>query len=676
LSLHTPRDPRIDDLARSLAELEQRNTGLERDVLQLRGEVEALRRLVAQRDAHIAALRASLSWRLTAPLRMVGSAGLFLLRLPRTARMLASRLGGVGPLLRGIGDVARREGLRGVWLRSNVVLREAQAASAAQDRPDPWGEATGSDLASRPLISVLMPTYNTPRQMLEAAIRSVRNQTYPHWELCAVDDASTARHVREVLEAHAAEDERIRLHFRERNGNISASLNTALGMCRGEFVAVLDHDDLLDPKALYGVARTISEKPDVDYIYTDEDKVSASGTRFYGPFYKPDWSPEYLHSLMYTCHLGAYRTSIAREIGGYRSEFDGAQDFDFTLRFALRTKRIAHIPRVLYHWRVWEASTAHSPDAKPHAEARARKALAEYLEATGERFTIGPGPRPGHHEVRFLPKGEPLVSIVIPTANGQIEIGGRSEWHIDEVTASIFGKTTYVNYEVVVVHNGDLRDSQVRRLSQRPNVRLVHYQAERFSLADKINLGCAQAEGEYLVIMNDDIRVISGDWLTLMLGMAQREGVGAVGPKLLFPDGRIQHAGVVILGGCPGHAYYEWPRDAEGYGLGALVARNCIAVTGACLMIARRLFDEVGGFSSRYPLNYNDVDFCLKLHERGYRSVYLPSAVLYHYEGVSKEGGRSVGIGELGTFLADWGDKLRQDPYYNPNLSQHAPYQF
>lgn len=659
-----PEPPSAQD---SIAELEARNA-------EQRRQIDHLKARLAERETHIAALRSSLSWKVTAPLRALAAAGLRVLAMPRALRALLAQLGGVRGLASAVTAVARRDGLRGVWLHSSVVLKNATGQGTPE--LDPWGEATGADLAARPLVSVLVPTYNTPRDMLEAAIESVRAQTYPHWELCIVDDASTEEHVRAVLERHAAAEPRIRVARRSRNGNISAALNDALAMARGDFITVLDHDDLLHPKALYGIARTLSERPEADYIYSDEDKVSADGRTFFGPFYKPDWSPEYLHSLMYTCHLGAYRRSIALEIGGYRSEFDGAQDLDFTLRFLLRTQKVRHIPRVLYHWRVWERSTAHSIDAKPLAEARARRALEEFLAASGESYTIGPGPRPGHHEVRFLPRGEPLVSIVIPTANGSIEIDGRLEWHIDAVTESIAAKSTYRNHEVVVIHNGDLRPEQVRRLAGLANVKLVHYQAPEFSLAEKINLGCAQAAGEYLVIMNDDIRVITPDWIEAMLGMAQREGVGAVGPKLLFPDGRIQHAGVVILRGCPGHVYYEWPKDAEGYGLGAQVARNYIAVTGACLMVSKRAFDEVGGFSLRYPLNYNDVDFCLKLHERGYRSVYVPQAELYHYEGVSKEGGRTVRGGELERFLEDWSERIPRDPYYNPNLSQHAPYQF
>ena len=647
---------------------------LERRNAELRRELDALKAAIAERDGHIAALRSSLSWKLTAPLRGAAARAQRMMAVPKAVNALVKQVGGVRALISTIVTIARRDGWKSVVLHTSRALDSATRRGAPV--VDPWGGATGFDLPVKPLISVLMPTYNTPKDMLEAAINSVRTQTYPHWELVIVDDASTERHVREVIEAQAAQDERIKVAFRRTNGNISAALNDAMAMAEGDFMTVLDHDDLLDWKALYGVALTIAEHPEVDYIYSDEDKVSADGGTLWGPFFKPDWSPEYLLSLMYTCHLGAYRLSLARAIGGYRTEFDGAQDFEFTLRFLLRTRNVRHIPRVLYHWRVWSNSTAQSIDAKPLAEMRARKALEEYLTASGENFTIGPGPRPGHHGVRFLPKGEPLVSIVIPTANAKIEIDGRTEWHVDAVTESIFEKSTYPNYELVVIHNGDLRPDQVRRLEARPNVRLVHYDAPRFSLADKINLGCKQARGEYLLILNDDIRVVTPEWLELMLGMAQREGVGAVGPKLLFPDGRIQHAGVVMLQGLPGHVYYQWDKDAEGYALGAQVARNYLAVTGACLMVARRIFDEVGGFSARYPLNYNDVDFCLKLHERGYRQVYLPQVVLYHYEGVSREGGTAVRDHELSNFLSDWHRKIPMDPYYNPNLDQNVPYRF
>jgi O-antigen biosynthesis protein len=527
-----------------------------------------------------------------------------------------------------------------------------------------------------PTISVIMPVYNTPEDMLTAAISSVIEQVYENWELIIVDDKSIDPHVAKIIEKFAKEDKRIKVCFRKENGNISKALNTGISMAIGEFIAVLDHDDTLDKYALYWVVRSILDKPDVDYLYTDEDKISRDGKTCFGPFYKPDWSPEYFLAMMYTCHLGVYRTSIVRDIGGYRTEFDGAQDYDLTLRFLARTNKVFHIPQVLYHWRVWEQSTAQSNEAKPYAEICARRALIEFLESKNEKFFIADEFLPGHHQVKFLPKDNPLVSIVIPTANGSIDINGSIEMHIDAVTKGIFEKTAYPNYELVVVHNGNLLPQQEKSLAARKNLRLVHYDKKIFSLAEKINLGCAHALGEYLVIMNDDIRVISKDWLDQMVGMIQRDGVGAVGPKLLFPNGTIQHAGVVLLGGLPGHVYYEWPKDAAGYAMGAKVDRNYLAVTGACTITPKWLFDKLGGYSSKYPLNYNDVDYCLRLHRLGYRSVYLANVELYHYEGVSKEGGRSVSDAEVQLFLDDWSSIYSSDPYYNINLSQNAPYQF
>lgn len=587
----------------------------QRQIAELKARVEA-------GDATIAAIQASRSWRITAPLR--GAISL------------------VGAVWRPI--------------RLKIAIR----------RGDGW------ELPASPLISVLLAAHDTPPTMLDAAIRSVRRQTYPRWELCAVADASTPLPVRKILERHAAKDHRIRIAFRDENGNIPATLNTALAMARGDSMAVLDPDGLLHPRALYEIAKTIAEHPEADYIYTDEDQVSADGARFFEPFHKPDWSPEYLHTFMYTGRLGAYRTGIAKAIGGYRSEFGGAQDFDFTLRFLLRGRHVEHVPRVLYHARARERSIAQS--IEPAAEGLVRRALEEYLTARGENFRIGPGARPDRHEVQFLPRGAPLVSIVIPTANGTIEIDGRTQSHIDAAASSIVEKTHYTRYEIVVVHDGDLPESQASALEALGNVRRVRYDAPEFNRAEKIDLGCRHALGEYLVIMDDHIRVVTPEWLGRMLGMAQREGIGAVGPKLLFPDGRIQQAGVVLLGGAPMPAYSEWPGDAEGHGLGAAVARNCIAVSGACLMVAKRLFDDVGGFALRYPHDYGDVDFCLKLRELGYRSVYLPQAVLCRYEGVPGERDRSVDGPALESFRAEWSAKLPHDPYYNPDLGQSTPY--
>jgi glycosyltransferase involved in cell wall biosynthesis len=437
---------------------------------------------------------------------------------------------------------------------------------------------------------------------------------------------------------------------------------------------VLNRNDTLDLTALNWVARTIIENPLADYIYTDEDKLSKEGNTCCDPFYKPDWSPEYFLGMMYTSQLGVYRTAILKSVGGYRSEFDGAQDYDLTLRFLGRTNNVIHIPHVLYHRCTRDQATAETHKAKTSATLSARKALTEFLNSRDEKFVIGDGPYLGQQKVQFMPRGNPLISIVIPTANESIIVNQKSERLIDSIIESIEKKTTYLNYEIVLVHNGNLLSEQINYLSNNTKIKLVHYMSESFNLSDKINLGSSKSSGEYLLLMNDDIRIISCDWIEQMVGMLQREGVGIVGPKLLYPDENIQHAGVVLLNGLPGHVYYQSPKNLDGYGCGLKITRNYLALTGACTMTPKWLFDKVGGYSKRYPINYNDIDYCLKLHRMGFRSVYLADVELYHFEGVTRENPRSVLDSEMRMFQKDWGDIYGIDPYYNPNLNQSEPY--
>jgi glycosyltransferase involved in cell wall biosynthesis len=525
-----------------------------------------------------------------------------------------------------------------------------------------------------PLISILIPVYNTPGKWLIAAIESVRHQSYKNWELCIADDASPAKYIKGILAKYAASDKRIKITYRPTNGHIAACSNTALGLASGIYCALLDHDDTLDHNALFWVADTINNHPNADYIYTDEDKLEADGSSSHSPFYKPDWAPEYFLAMMYTCHLSVFRTALIRELGGFRPEFNGAQDYDLTLRVTAKTNHIHHIPIVLYHWRLSPESTALTADAKPYAEQKAALAIESFLKAKNENFELKSGPLRGHHQVRFLPRHCAKISIVIPTANGSLELAHGTENHIDAIYESIKMMTDYPDYEIIIVHNLNLSPKQLKVFGNDPLVRLVSYDQPTFNLSNKINLGCSAAQGEYLVILNDDIRIKEGQWLRRMLGIAQREGVGCVGPKLLFPDNTIQHAGVVLIGCLPGHAYYQWPHDALGYALGAQVNRSYLAVTGACQMTPRHLFTQLGGYSPKYPLNYNDVDYCLRLHQLGYRSVYIADVELMHYEGVSKEGGRSVGQSEVTTFLNDWYSTYKDDPFYNKNLSQKSPY--
>lgn len=526
-------------------------------------------------------------------------------------------------------------------------------------------------MARHPVISVLTPVYNTPEKWLRKVIDSVLQQEYPNWELCIADDHSPQPHVREILEEYKARDKRIKVVYRETNGHISKATNSALEMATGEFVALLDHDDEITPDALMEVALAANEHPDADMIYSDEDKIDEAGVCT-DAFHKPDWSPDYFLTCMYTCHLGVYRTSVVREIGGFRPEVNGSQDYDLALRVVARTDRVHHIPKVLYHWRMLPTSTAASADAKDYAYPAARRSIQNYLEITGMPGQVLAGPRPGFHRVLYDIQGTPKVSIVIPSAGRIIEHDGRRIDLLRMCIGSILTKSTWPEIEIVVIHNCDLRPDLERWL--KPRVVLVPYEAKEFNLAEKINLGARHATGEHLIILNDDIEVISADWIENMLRYSQQPKVGAVGAKLLFPTNRLQHAGVILMNGIPGHPYYNHPNDEIGYFLSALVARNYVAVTGACMMTRRELWNKVGGFSEDFPLNYNDVDYCLKVRDEGCRIVYVPEAELYHYESVSREAAGSIKPGELEHFHEKWLSRYFLDPYYNPNLPTDYPY--
>jgi glycosyltransferase involved in cell wall biosynthesis len=514
-----------------------------------------------------------------------------------------------------------------------------------------------------PVISVLMPVYNVKASFLRSAIESVLRQTYPYWELCIADDASTSPGIRTILEEYASADPRIKVTFRSERGHISAASNSALEKATGDHVALLDHDDELAEQALFRVAQAIVADRSLDMIYSDEDKLEVDG-RHVDPFFKPDWSPEYFLNCMFTCHLGVYRTALVRELGGFRGEFDTAQDYDLALRVVARSSRIKHISDVLYHWRKLPDSTARSHRAKPQAHRTAGRALESYLQTAGRQGTIESGRFAGLHRVRFTIVGKPKVSIVIPTASRPARIRGRETSFVGNCVKSICRKTTYKNYEIITVDNDDMPASLQREMDGW-GVRRVSF-TEEFNLASKMNLGAAKAEGEHLLFLNDDVEVITPDWLECMLEYSQQVEIGVAGVKLLFPDGRLQHVGVVLLDGDPIHPYYGNPGGDIGYCGGNLVIRNFSAVTGACLMTRAELFHDLAGFDERFSLNYNDIDYCLRVVSSGRRVVYTPYAQLYHYEGATKSG---ITAQELENFRERWADKWKQDPFYNPNLS-------
>ncbi len=521
--------------------------------------------------------------------------------------------------------------------------------------------------ADPPRISVVMPVYNVAEVYLRACLDSVLAQTYPHWELCVADDASPKPHIRRVLDEYAAADARIRVVYRAANGNISAASNSALELATGDYVALLDHDDTLAEHALFAVAERLVADPSLDFVYSDEDKITPAG-KHHDPFFKPDWSPEYFLACMYTCHLGVYRTALLRQIGGWRSAFDSCQDYDLVLRLTAQNPKIAHLPDVLYHWRTIPTSTASGGDAKPEAYDRARLALAEHIEQIGRPGTIEDGPTQGFHRVRHTIRGDPLVSLVIPSACREVEVRGRKTWFVLECVGSIRRLSTYKNLEIVVIDNHDMSDELAERLAPL-GVRRLGYTdpgGGRFNLARKINEGARAARGEQLVLLNDDVEVITPDWVESLLEFSQWPDIGGVGPQLLFPNDTQQHNGVNLLEGNPGHPFYQFPGDHPGYFNSSAVHRNWSAVTGACLMTRADVYRSVGGFNEQFPLNYNDVDYCLRVRERGLRIVYTPYAKLYHHESVSKSGTDEE---ELASFKAEWADRVPRDPYYNPNLT-------
>jgi glycosyltransferase involved in cell wall biosynthesis len=552
------------------------------------------------------------------------------------------------------------------WVASNRLTQAD--LMAAQQTIEGW--------AHKPTFSVIMPVYNVEAVWLEKAIRSVQNQIYPYWELCIADDASPKPHIKQILTRYSQLDPRIKVVFRDENGQIVAASNDALALATGDYIALLDHDDELAINALFENAKLINEHPDADFIYSDEDKMDTAGKRL-DPFFKPDWSPDYFHACMYTCHLGVYRTSLIRDINGFCPGYDGAQDYDLVLRVVEQTQQIYHIPKVLYHWRIIPASvTAGGEQAKPWAYIAARQALEDMVARSPYPGWAEAAPdRPGFWRVRRHILGEPLISIIIPSAGKALHTSEGSLVALENCIRSIQERSTYRKFELVLVDGYDIPDSTLAAVMQSAdgslveNVRLVRCE-EPFNFAHRINQGAANARGEFLLLLNDDTEVTTPGWLESMVEFAQQAAIGAVGAKLFYPDGKIQHGGVMVLGGNPGHAFHGFDGDHPGYFCSNLVNRNYLAVTAACLMIRKDVFDQVGGMDEIFPLNYNDVDFCLKVHEAGYRNVVTPYAQLIHYESLSRKPGLQPN--EWETLNQKWSHyfaKLNGDPYYNPNLS-------
>lgn len=524
-----------------------------------------------------------------------------------------------------------------------------------------------------PCVSIILPVFNTPPQLLESTISSVLSQSYANWQLCIADDASSHAETRETLQRFAVQDERISVVWRESNGHISAASQSALESATGDYIALLDHDDLLDPDALLFVVEAINLNPDARLIYTDEDKIDAEG-EFFDPHFKPDWNPDLLLSQNYISHLSVFEAKHLRSVGGFRVGFEGSQDHDLLLRFCqnLKPVQIVHIPRVLYHWRALEGSTAFNADAKGYTQQAGLRAVADHLLRLECGAQVEAGMAANTYRVVWpIPEPQPLVSLLIPTRDG-LDI-------LKPCVEALLEHTDYQNLELLIIDNQSSCPLTLAYLEELPSrdqrVRVLRWD-HPFNYSAINNYAAGHAQGSILGLVNNDIEPVNAGWLREMVAQVSRTDIGCVGAKLYYPDGSLQHAGVILgLGGVAGHSHKHFPRHAPGYFRRLILIQNLSAVTAACLLVRKSVFDQVGGLNEeQLKVAFNDVDFCLRVRAAGYRNLWTPYAELYHHESISRGADNTPEKqqrfrSEIAYMRATWSDVLDQDPAYNPNLT-------
>lgn len=520
----------------------------------------------------------------------------------------------------------------------------------------------------KPLISIVVPVYNTPQVFLRQMIESVQNQSYSEWELCIGNASPENKEMKKILEEYK-KDARIKEVEIPENKGISQNTNRAMEIASGEWIGLLDHDDLLAPNALYEIAKAVNEHPDAEVIYTDEDKVTTDLKEHFQPHLKPDFNLDLLRSNNYICHFFVASRDLIKRVGGFRPEFNGAQDYDLILRCTEQAKQIVHIPKILYHWRVHKASTADNPASKMYAFDAGKRAIEEHLVRCRTKGTVQHTKDLGFYRVKYEICGEPLVSIIIPNKD-------QSE-ALKKCLDSIREKTSYRNYEIIIVENNSEEPETFAFYKKiaGEKIKVVTWEGE-FNYSAINNFGVRHARGDYLLLLNNDVEIINGDWLTEMLSHCQRKEVGIVGAKLYYPDNTIQHAGIIIgIGGVAGSVFVGLPRAFSGYLHKASIQLDLSAVTAACMLVKRSVFEQVGGLEEKLKVAFNDVDFCLRVREKGYLVVYDPYAELYHYE--SKTRGAEDTKEKIRRFQTEieymrshWIGLLKKgDPYYNCNLS-------
>lgn len=667
------------------------------------GDIKGLRQQLAAQEQRTLALSVSLdeirnstSWRLTRPLRLAGRLSRRALNAAQAARHLARQHGWRKLLERGL-QVLRREGLRGVIARARqhrrlqmqqplpaTHLLKVTPAALGRDaaghyqlartggycyippaRPDDLETRIGS-IGNQPYFSIVVPVYNTPLDLLDKLLASVRDQWYPHWQLILADDKSPAEDIQAALAS--IDDPRIKVLRLEKNQGISGATNAAIEASDGDFIVFLDHDDELTADCLYEMALCI-ERDAPDFIYSDEDKLAEDGS-YTQPHFKPDWSPDTMMSTMFTCHASCVRKGLLEKTGLLRSQFDGCQDWDFVLRVAEHTRRISHIPKVLYHWRIIPASVASDIAAKPYVLEASRQVRLDALRRRGLAGDVEPVTQvPGYFRVNYHLQGTPRISIIIPSRdNAEV---------LRRCLDSIRSQTTYANHEIILLDNGSVQPETLAYLEsqkQQEGTQVIRHDAP-FNFSELNNLGVRHARGDLLLFLNDDTEVLCPDWLERMGGYAQLPHVAAVGAKLLYPDNKgIQHAGVLNLANGPVHAFLHHDSEVPAYFMRNMLEYNWMAVTGACLMMERSKFDTLGGFDESFPVAYNDIELCFRGIEHGYFNVVCQAVTLVHHESVSRgldqiDPAKLARLqNELARLYQKHPQYFQYDPFHNPNL--------
>lgn len=549
-------------------------------------------------------------------------------------------------------------GTYGDWIKANEV-KESEIK-----------QQIGHKFANMPKISIIVPMYNTKEKFLKELIDSVLNQIYSNWELCFADGSPKQNPKWKKL---MEKDERIKYQFLNENKGISENSNAAIKMATGEYIALLDHDDLLAPYALYEVVKMINQYPNAEFIYSDEDKIDQNGNRSDG-YFKPDFAPDTLRCQNYICHFSIFRKELMDKLGGFHSEYDGAQDYDIFLRMSeiVKPENIKHIPRILYHWRVHKDSTAKlDSNAKNYAFDNGIKAIEAHLERVGLKGKVTSGCINGIYRTDYEVQGNPKVSIIIPNKDGK-DI-------LSVCIHSILEKTTYDNYEIIIVENNSETEeifAYYQELEKNEKIKIVKYAKTGFNYSGIINCGVQNCTGDYVIQLNNDTELLTPNWLEIMLGFCQREDVGAVGVKLYYPDETIQHAGIIVgIGGVAGNRFKSIPKNSHGYFAEESMIQNLSAVTAACIMTPKKIYEEVGYMDESLAVAFNDVDFCLKIRKKGYLIVYNPFVEFIHYESKSRglentPAKKKRFKNEINIFTQKWQNFLDEgDPYYNVNLS-------